>query len=104
MKYLFDHLDQVAMWGDILQMAVLDLIRAVRWRSCCMQQRMAVASRRGSVARVHLIKCSPQWRSAPLAGLSCRQQREHTSPSVSVACYGAPHLIPPADSDTVTHR
>lgn len=28
-KYLFDHLDQLAVWGDILQMAVLELIRKV---------------------------------------------------------------------------
>lgn len=27
--YLFDHLEQVATWGDILQMAVLELIRKV---------------------------------------------------------------------------
>jgi hypothetical protein len=26
-RYLFEHLEQVATWGDILQMAVLDLIR-----------------------------------------------------------------------------
>lgn len=29
MKYLFEHLDQLAVWGDILQMAVLELIRKV---------------------------------------------------------------------------
>ncbi|KAF8073244.1 coatomer subunit beta-1 [Scenedesmus sp. PABB004] len=28
-KYLFDHLDQLPVWGDILQMAVLELIRKV---------------------------------------------------------------------------
>eukprot|EP00879_Flechtneria_rotunda_P014587 GHRR01015244.1.p1 GENE.GHRR01015244.1~~GHRR01015244.1.p1 ORF type:complete len:243 (+),score=52.86 GHRR01015244.1:1087-1815(+) len=28
-KYLFDHLDQLAVWGDILQMAVLELTRKV---------------------------------------------------------------------------
>jgi hypothetical protein len=28
-KYLFEHLDQLAVWGDILQMAVLELIRIV---------------------------------------------------------------------------
>lgn len=28
-RYLFEHLDQLAMWGDILQMAVLELIRKV---------------------------------------------------------------------------
>lgn len=29
MRYLFDHLDQLAVWGDILQMSVLELIRKV---------------------------------------------------------------------------
>jgi hypothetical protein len=28
-RYLFDHLDQLAVWGDILQMSVLELIRKV---------------------------------------------------------------------------
>jgi hypothetical protein len=28
-KYLFEHLEQLAVWGDILQMAVLELIRIV---------------------------------------------------------------------------
>lgn len=28
-RYLFDHLDQLPVWGDILQMAVLELIRKV---------------------------------------------------------------------------
>jgi len=28
-RYLFEHLDQLAVWGDILQMAVLELIRKV---------------------------------------------------------------------------
>lgn len=33
-KYLFDHLDQLAVWGDILQMAVLELTRKVGWVGC----------------------------------------------------------------------
>lgn len=28
-RYLFEHLDQLAVWGDILQMSVLELIRKV---------------------------------------------------------------------------
>lgn len=28
-KYMFEHLDQIVVWGDILQMAVLELIRKV---------------------------------------------------------------------------
>ena len=34
-KYLLSQVDNVAMWGDILQMAVLDLIRKV----CAMNTR-----------------------------------------------------------------
>lgn len=34
MRYLFDHLDQLAVWGDILQMSVLELIRKVWVRHC----------------------------------------------------------------------
>jgi hypothetical protein len=33
-RYLFEHLDQLAVWGDILQMAVLELIRKVRAVIC----------------------------------------------------------------------
>jgi coatomer subunit beta len=29
-RYLFEHLEQVVQWGDILQMSVLELIRKVR--------------------------------------------------------------------------
>jgi len=32
--YLLSQLDSVAMWGDILQMAVLELIRKVRPPDC----------------------------------------------------------------------
>lgn len=30
-RYLFENLEAIANWGDILQMAVLELIRKVRW-------------------------------------------------------------------------
>ena len=33
-KYLLSQVDSVASWGDILQMAVLDLIRKVGWSMC----------------------------------------------------------------------
>lgn len=31
--YLFNHLDNLPLWGDILQMAVLELIRKVGWEA-----------------------------------------------------------------------
>ncbi len=34
-RHLFEHLDQLAVWGDILQMAVLELIRKVRAGRLC---------------------------------------------------------------------
>jgi hypothetical protein len=63
--YLFNHLDNLPLWGDILQMAVLELIRKVSGAgvSGCMSAlpgtrlRRAAIHRTLNVRRVHA-KCA----------------------------------------------
>lgn len=82
-QYLLGQLDNVAMWGDILQMAVLELIRKVSFcRPFAMKMR-ASASGDSCKARLFRHKLGEAARKMVPSSGKLRKYKESTSPSMN---------------------
>lgn len=87
LRYLFEHLDSVPMWGDILQMAVLELIRKV-----CVLGRRPQAAAAAQKGGQHSLHHTNQWQ--PMQA-SLTNTMQLALAAVQRMCY-AWHMMCPA--------